>query len=94
MMNSKGRPVQGIAGTATAAKFHSVAKSKGPAARIVKVPQAIITPSPFDDNPTLKGYIGATYPSPQSDLPVRAFGRRMVTRGPVGGEDAKGMSQS
>lgn len=93
MMNAKGRPVDGIAGTSTPAKFHSVAKAKAPAARIVKVPAAIITSRFDDDNPTLKGFIGADYPSPQTALPVRAFGRRMVTRGDVGGDNTRGQSQ-
>lgn len=93
MMNAKGRPVDGIAGTTTPAKFHSVAKAKAPAARIVKIPQDIVTPNFQDDNPTLKGFIGADYPSPQTALPVRGFGRRMVTRGEVGGDNTRGLSQ-
>ena len=93
MTNAKGRPVEGIAAPITTSKINSVANKPTPAPRIVTIPQAIITPAFRDDNPTLKNFPGAVYANPEQALPVRAFGPRMVTRGSVGGDDCRGMSQ-
>lgn len=58
-------------------------------ARIVRMPK------PSEDwsvlNPKLKGFKNAKVHDPSDDLPLKE--QRMVTRGPVGGENTKGYSQ-
>ena len=89
MRNARGQNISGIDHPVTPAKFHSVAKEKAPAARIVKFPNKRFTHMDWEAaNPTLKGFVGAHPEDGKPYFPVNAI--RTVDRGYVGGEDARG----